>query len=182
MTNFSRSVVRRAASLLLAGSAGLVSVSSWAATDTANLAVTATIANQCSVGAAALALGAITMVGTDGTMAALSGGTTADIPWACTNGTSATLGFNLGANTSGTDRRMLSTTAGSSNQFFEYQLKAGTSSGAAITETAVALSGADGTNKSFTVWGGPVDSAANRAAKPAADYTDTVLLTVTFTP
>jgi spore coat protein U-like protein len=180
MKTFTQNLIHRAAALALAGT-GLVAVSSFAATDTANLTVTASIANQCSVGAASLSLGGITLVGPDGTMATLSGGNTVNIPWACTNGTDATLAFSLGANSSGTDRRMAS--AASPTDTFEYQLKAGTTSaGTPITDTPVALAGADGTNQTFAVWAGPVDSDANRAAKPATDYTDTVLLTITFTP
>jgi spore coat protein U-like protein len=180
MKTLKQTLIHRAATLALAG-AGLVAGSSFAATDTANLTVTASIANQCSVGAASLALGGITLVGTDGTMATLSGGNTVNIPWACTNGTDATLAFNLGANTTGTDRRMAS--AANVLNTFEYQLKAGTTSaGTPLTDSPVALTGADGTNQTFAVWAGPVDSNANRAAKPATDYTDTVLLTITFTP
>jgi spore coat protein U-like protein len=183
MKAFRHPAVSQAARVLAAGVIGLMAAASWAATDTGNLTVSATVANQCAVGDAALSLGAITLVNADGTMATLSGGATAAIPWACTNGTAATLGFDLGGNSSGTDRRLKSTTAGASNQYLEYALKVDSSSGAAIDNTtAVALNDADGTNKTFTVWGGPVDSVANKAAKPATDYTDSVLLTITFTP
>lgn len=174
----------RAARILTAGSLILMAATSWAgaATGTGSLAVSASIVNQCAVGDAALALGAITLVSTNGTMATLSGGAAVDIPWGCTNGTAATLSFGLGNNTNGSDRRLVSTTAGASNQYIEYQLKADSSSGPAIGTTAVTLNGADGTNRTFTVWGGPVNSAANQAAKPGNDYTDAVLLTITFTP
>jgi spore coat protein U-like protein len=182
MQAFRHRAISQAARILVAGGIALMAAASWAATDTGNLTVSATVANQCAVGDAALSLGAITLVNADGTMATLSGGATAAIPWACTNGTAATLGFGLGGNSSGTDRRLKSTTAGASNQYLEYALKVDSSSGAAIDTTAVALNGADGTNKTFTVWGGPVDSVANKAAKPATDYTDGVLLTITFTP
>ena len=182
MKSFPKNLLSSAVRLLIAGGIGLATASSWADTDTGNLTVSATIANQCSVGDATLAIGAITLVGSDGTMATPSGATTANIPWACTNGTAASLGFGLGDNSSGSDRRLKSTTAGSSNQYFEYQLKSGSSSGAALTTTPVTLSGADGTNKTFTVWGGAVNSVANKAAIPANDYTDVVLLTITFTP
>jgi spore coat protein U-like protein len=182
MKTFRHNAITKTARILAAASFAFVAAAAGAATDTGNLTVSATVANQCSVGDAALSLGAITLVNADGTMATLSGGTTAAIPWACTNGTAATLGFDLGGNSSGTDRRMKSTTAGASNQYLEYALKVDSSSGTAIDTTAVALSGADGTNKTFTVWGGPVASAANQAATPATDYTDSVLLTITFTP
>jgi spore coat protein U-like protein len=177
---FSLRFVNQAVRAAIVGGLGLMAMGAWADTDTGNLTVNATVANQCSVGDATLSLGAITLVSPDGTMAVSGGGTTG-IPWACTNGTSATLGFDNGTNYSST-RRMLSTTAGSSNQYLEYTLKAGSSSGTTIASSALDLSGADGTNQTFTIWGGPVASAANKAAKPANDYTDTVVMTITFTP
>jgi len=93
----------------------------WAgqAADTGSLAVSASIVNQYAVGNAALALGAITLVNANGTMATLSGGSVVDIPWGCTNGTAATLSFGLGNNTNGSNRRLVSTTAGASNQSIE---------------------------------------------------------------
>jgi spore coat protein U-like protein len=174
------SYINRAVRAALVAGLGFVAVGAWADVDTANLTVNATVANQCSVGDATLSLGAITLVSPDGTMAVSGGGTTG-IPWACTNGTSATLGFDNGSNYSST-RRMVSASAGSSNQYLEYTLKTGSSGGTTIASTALDLSGADGTNQTFTVWGGPVSSAANKAAKPATDYTDTVVMTITFTP
>lgn len=182
MTTFSNTAIKMAIRALAAGGFAFAATASMAATDTGSLTVNATIANQCAVGDATLALGTITLVNANGTMSAASGGNTIGIPWACTNGTGATLGFGLGANSSGTDRRMKSTTAGASNQYFAYQLNVGSSGGDPIDTAAQTLSGADGTNQTFTVWGGAVDSAANRAAKPATDYTDTVLMTITFTP
>lgn len=146
------------------------------------LAVTASILNQCSVGDATLALGQIGLVDASGKMTVLSAGASAGIPWACTHGTTASLAFGAGSHSSGTDRRMKATAVDATDQFLEYQLKVGSANGAPIAGSAISLSGADGTNKTFTIWGGPVDSAANRLAKPAGEYSDTVLLTVTFSP
>lgn len=176
--------ILRGARTLAAGGLTTAAFACWAgsATDSGRLTVTASIPNQCSLGDSTLAMGAITVVSTNGTMATVSGGSGVDIPWGCTSGTSATLAFGLGSNSSGIDRRLVSTTAGTSTQYLEYQLKAGSSSGVAIGTTPVTLDGADGTNRTFTVWGAPVNSAANRTAKPAGDYTDTVSLTITFAP
>ena len=151
-------------------------------TDTGTLSVTATVANQCAIGDATLALGTISLVNVNGTMAAPSGGGSTGVPWACTNGTAATVSFGYGLNSTGTDRRLRSSAAGSSNQFLEYVLRVGNSSGTVIGSTGISLSGADGTDKSFTVWGGPADTTANRAVKPGTDYTDSVVMTITFTP
>jgi len=160
----------------------LTCLGALADTDTANLTVTATVANQCAIGDATLAMGSITLINNNGTTAAPSGSGIASVPWACTNGTSATVGFGYGQNSTGTDRRLRSVTAGASNQFLEYTLRTTNSSGTLIGGSAMALSGADGTDKTLTIWGGPVDTAANRAVKPASDYTDSVVMTITFTP
>lgn len=155
---------------------------SRAAGETGLLAVSATIPAQCAVGEAALAMGPITIVGSNATTSMVSGGAGSSIPWGCTNGTSATLAFSMGSNSTGTDRRLASSTAGTAPQYLEYQLKAGSAGGATIGATPVTLEGADGTHKTFTVWGAPVNSAANRTVKPAGDYADSVLLTITFSP
>jgi spore coat protein U-like protein len=183
MKTFSPATVRWVFCTVASGLAAMT-LASWAsaATENGSLGVSASLVHQCAVGTAALALGTLTVVNTNGTMATITGGNTVGIPWGCTNGTEATLSFGSGANSSGADRRMVSGSAGASNQYLEYQLKAGSSAGAPIGTAPVTLTGADGTNKTFTVWGGPVNSATNRSAKPADDYTDTVLLTITFVP
>jgi spore coat protein U-like protein len=162
--------------------AAVFAAAAHADTDTGTLTVTATVANQCAIGDATLALGTISLVNAGGTLGAPTGGGSAAVPWACTNGTAATVTFGQGQHSTGSDRRLRSTTAGSSNQYLEYVLRAGNSGGAVIGNSPIALTGADGTDRSFTVWGGPADTAANRAAKPAADYADSVLMTITFTP
>jgi spore coat protein U-like protein len=168
--------------ILVEAGLALLAPSCWAASETGQLAVSASIPAQCAVGDAALAMGPITVVSANGTITSVSGGAAAAIPWGCTNGTSATLAFGTGSNSTGTDRRMMSTTAGAAPQYLEYQLKAGSQGGAVIGTTPVTLDGADGTNRTFTVWGGPVNSAANTTLRPAGDYSDSVLLTITFAP
>lgn len=178
MNRFARTLTARlcmAATALLGGNAAL------ADTDTGNLTVTATVANQCAIGDATLALGTISLINANGTIGTPSGSGITNVPWACTNGTSATVVFGNGLNYNA-HRRLVSTTAGSSNQFLAYNLKQGTSSGADISGTPIALTGADGTNRTFAVWGGPADTPENRTVKPATDYTDTVQMTITFTP
>lgn len=176
------SVIHRAARLVLAGGLSLAAVASFAATETGNLTVSASVANQCSVGDATLALGAITFVAADGTMSITGAGATAGIPWACTNGTAATLAFGNGSNASVTTRRMTATVA-TVAQYLEYDLKVTSSAGTAIplADAGTAVTG-DGTNKTFTVWAGVPNSAANKLAKPSTGYTDTVVATITFTP
>lgn len=147
--------------------------------ESGTLGVTASILHQCTVGDATLAIGAVGLVHASGRMELVSNGASVAIPWSCTNGTAAALSFGSGANADGGERRMKSTSA---THFLAYQLREGSASGQPIGSAAVALAGADGTNKTFTVWGGPVNSAGNLAAKPAGDYMDTVSLTITFSP
>lgn len=185
MNAFSRIATGKAARALLAGGLSAIALASFANTGTGNLTVSATVENQCSVGDATLSLGAITLVDANGTMSAnVTAGATANIPYACTNGTSAMLSFGNGNNVAagGTVRRMAATVGGGT-EYLEYDLKVANSSGASIAldDTGTAVSG-DGTNKTFAVWAGVVNSAANQLAKPSAGYTDTVVATITFTP
>jgi spore coat protein U-like protein len=168
--------------MLGASALSLTAMTAWGGdkTDTGVLTVTANIANQCSVGNASLAMGAISLVAAGGTTGALSGGGGAHIPWGCSTGTSATLAFDLGANASGTTRRLASTA--SSTEYLEYELRSGSPSGVVIGSTPVTLEGANGSNRAFSVWGAPLNSTANKTAKPAGDYTDSVRLTISFAP
>jgi spore coat protein U-like protein len=168
--------------ILSAAGLALAVAPAFAGSETGQLAVSASVPAQCAVGDATLAMGPVTLVNANGTITGVSGGAAAVIPWGCTNGTSATLAFGMGTNSTGAGRRLISTTAGAAPQYLEYQLKTGSSGGAVIGTTPVTLDGADGTNKNFTVWGAPVNSAANRTVKPAGDYADSILLTITFAP
>ena len=180
-----QTIVNRATRILISGALSLAAITSFGATDTGNLTVTATVANQCSVGDATLALGAITLVGADGTMASniTGSGATANIPWACTNGTAATLSFGDGTNVGGGSIRRMKATVDSESQYLEYSLRATSSAGAVIglSDAGTSVTG-DGTSKTFTVWAGVANSAANKVAKPSTGYTDTVVATITFTP
>lgn len=177
----SSAACRALGKVLAAGGILLASPICWGSSggESGTLGVTASILHQCTVGDAALAIGAVGLVHASGRMELVSNGATVAIPWSCTNGTAAALSFGSGANADGGERRMKSTAA---TQFLAYQLREGSASGQPIGSTAVSLAGADGTNKAFTVWGAPVNSAENLAARPAGDYMDSVSLTITFSP
>jgi spore coat protein U-like protein len=178
MNHFSMNMIKRAVVVLSAGTAILAAGASWAADDTATLTVNASVAPQCSVGNATLSLGALTLVSANGTMSVATGGSTVSIPWACTNGTTAKIGFDMGANAGGGSvRRMASATAGI-DTFVEYELKEASSAGNPIATDLVTVGTGDGSDKTFTVWGGPIASATTRQAKPDANYTDAVLMTI----
>jgi len=148
-------------------------VSSSAATATANLAVTATVTNNCTISTAAVAFGAYDPVVANAAANLDSSGT---VTVACTKGTSATIGLGLGANASGAVRQM---TDGSGN-FLTYELyqDAGRSTvwgnaGAGLLSPVAAPSKAA---RNFTVYG-RVPSNQDVAA---GAFTDTVVATVNF--
>src|SRR5687768_6736124 len=143
-----------------------------AATATANLSATATVINNCTISTAALAFGNYDPVGANAA-ANLDG--TGTVTISCTKGTTATIGLGLGANASGTTRRM---TDGSGN-FLTYEMyqEVGHSTvwntGAGLLSPAAAPSKAA---RNFTVYG----AVTSNQDITAGSYTDTVVATVNF--
>jgi spore coat protein U-like protein len=146
---------------------------SQAASATANLAVSAAVANNCTISTSALAFGSydpvVAHAGTnlDGTGA---------VTVACTKGATATIGLGLGSNASGSTRRM----SDGSGNFLNYELYSDSGrttiwedSGAGLVTPPVAPSKAP---RSFTVYG-RVPSNQDVAA---GNYADTVVATVNF--
>jgi spore coat protein U-like protein len=150
---------------------GYVAESS-AATQTANLGVSATVTNNCTISTGAVAFGAYDPVVANAA-ANLDG--TGTVTVACTKGSTATIGLGLGANPSGSVRRMSGGT-----DFLTYELYQDASrstvwgnSGAGLLSPAAAPSKAA---RNFTVYG-RVPSNQDVAA---GNYNDTVLATVNF--
>ena len=153
--------------------AGLAASTASAATATANLAVSATVTNNCTISTAPLAFGSYDPVVANAS-ADLDG--TGTVTVACTKGSSATIGLGLGSNASGTTRRM---TDGSSN-FLTYELyqDSGRStvwgnSGSGLLSPVAAPSKAA---RDFTVYG----RVTSNQDVPAGSYNDTVVATVNF--
>lgn len=151
--------------------AGAMSAS--AATATANLSVSATVTNNCTISTAALAFGAYDPVVANAS-ADLDG--TGTVTVACTKGSTATIGLGLGANSSGSTRRM---SDGSSN-YLTYELfqDSGRSTvwgnaGAGLLSPVAAPSKAA---RNFTVYG----RVTSNQDVPAGSYSDTVVATVNF--
>ena len=144
-----------------------------AATATANLGVSATVTNNCTISTAALAFGpydpVVTHAATD-----LDG--TGTVTVACTKGVSSTVGLGLGSNASGSTRRM---TDGASNYLtYELYSDAGRTTvwgnaGAGLFNLGVAPSKVA---RNFTVYGRVVSN----QDVTAGSYTDTVVATVNF--
>ena len=144
-----------------------------AATATANLAVSATVTNNCTISTTALAFGAYDPVVANAStnLDGLGG-----IVVACTKGATADIGLGLGANMSGTTRRMV---AGGTN-YLTYELYKDSgyatvwgNAGTAQLNTGAAPSKAA---RTFTVYG----RVASNQDVPAGNYSDTVVATVNF--
>ena len=158
---------------LIAGGLALgMAAPAFAQTATANLGVSATVAKNCSITTTTVAFGAYDPVVANAT-AALDG--TGSVVVTCTKGAGTRIDLGLGANVSGTTRRMAGGT-----DFLTYELYQDTGrttvwgSGAAAGQTIpVAPSRAA---RTFTVFG-RVPAGQDVAA---ASYTDTVVATINF--
>jgi spore coat protein U domain-containing protein, fimbrial subunit CupE1/2/3/6 len=144
-----------------------------AATATANLGVSATVTNNCTISTAALAFGSYDPVVANASTNLDGTGT---VSVACTKGTTATVGLGLGGNASGSTRRM----SDGGGNFLTYELyqDAGHvtvwgSAGAGLLSPAAAPSK---NARNFTVYGQVV---ANQDVT-AGSYNDTVVATVNF--
>jgi spore coat protein U-like protein len=152
--------------------AGYGATRAKAATATANLGVTATVTNNCTISTVALAFGSYDPVVANAS-ANLDGSGTVVV--ACTKGATATIGLGNGGNYSG-GRRMGD---GSSN-FLTYELyheaartTVWTNAGGGLLSTGAAPSK---TARNFTVYGRVVSN----QDVPAGNYSDTVVATVNF--
>jgi spore coat protein U-like protein len=147
--------------------------SALAATATANLAVGASVANNCTISTSALAFGSYDPVVAHAA-ANLDG--TGTVIVACTRGATSTVGLGLGANASGSTRRM---TDGSTN-YLSYELYSDSgrttvwgNSGGALYNPGAAPSKVA---RNFTVYG----RVTSNQDVPAGSYNDTVVATVNF--
>lgn len=147
--------------------------SASAATATANLGVSATVTNNCTISTSPVAFGSydpvVTHASTD-----LDGSGTVTV--ACTKGATSTVGLGLGSNASGSTRRM---TDGATN-YLSYELyqDAGRTTvwgnaGAGLYNPGAAPSK---TARNFTVYG----RVTSNQDVPAGSYNDTVVATVNF--
>ena len=158
--------------LIVGGLALGMAAPAFAQTATGNLGVSATVAKNCSITTTAVAFGAYDPVVANAT-APLDG--TGSVVVTCTKGAGTRIDLGLGANVSGTTRRMAGGT-----DFLTYQLYQNTGrttvwgAGAAAGLTIpVAPSRAA---RTFTVFG----RVAAGQDVAAASYNDTVVATINF--
>lgn len=167
--------------LVLAMGAAMMAGGAWAATDSADLAVGATVENACAISAGTLAFGTLALevnAGLGTKTAAnhdASSGTTISI--ACTNGASAAITAGLGANAVGLVRNMIS-----GSDLLAYELYTDSGRGTVLDATTGSISytgtGAATTNKAVY---GRITGTQLAAAKTGI-YADTVAMTITYTP
>jgi spore coat protein U-like protein len=169
-----RHVTRTATAAAVLGVVGFVgAVHVRAGSATASLAPSATISNNCTISAGSLAFGPYDPVVANAA-ANLDG--TGTVTIACTKGATTTIALDLGANASGSTRRL---TDGSSN-YLSYEIYQDSgrstvwgSSGAALYTPAAAPSNAV---RNVTAYG----RVSSNQDSPAGTYNDTVTATVNF--
>ena len=153
--------------------AGFNATTASAATATANLSVSATVTNNCTISTASLAFGSydpvVAHASTD-----LDG--TGTVTVACTKGAAATVGLGLGSNASGSTRRL----SNGATEFLSYELyqdsgrtTVWSNSGAGLYSPGAAPSKVA---RNFTVYG----RVASNQDVTAGSYSDTVVATVNF--
>lgn len=158
---------------VVASTVGILSLSSRtaAATATANLSVSASVANNCTISTGAVAFGAYDPVVANAS-ADLDG--TGSVTIACTKGATTSVELDLGANASGSTRQLEA-----SSNYLTYQLYQDSGrttvwgTGTDKNDTGVAPSKAA---RAFTVYG-RVPAGQD---VPAESYSDTVVATVNF--
>lgn len=156
---------------------------SMAATDTADLAVGATVADVCAIGPGTLAFGSALSLavnagaGTAGTTANVDADSGATISIICTNGASAAITGGLGANAAGSVRNMVSGTA-----LLPYELYTTTARTTVLDTTtgSISYTGTGAATTGIAVYGRILGS--DLAAAKKGIYADTVAMTITYTP
>jgi spore coat protein U-like protein len=166
--------------LLAAGTAALTMAavsSADAATATSNLAVTASVAANCTISTAPVAFGAYDPVSANATTVLNGTGT---VSVTCTNGATTTVTLGQGANAGGgsTAAAPARRLKDGGTDFLTYSLYSDTGRTTVWGDTAgtgLAHTGT-GTLTALTVYGA-VDAGQN---VPAGNYSDTVVATITF--
>lgn len=166
--------------IAVAATAIFLSASTWAAIDTANLAVSATVVNVCAIGPGTLAFGSIGL-GVNAGAGTLNpvnhdadSGSTISI--VCTNGASAAITAGAGANSAGSVRKMIS-----GADLLTYELYTDSGRLTALNATnAISYTGTGLAVTTQTIYGRI--TGAQLAAAKKGTYTDTVAMTITYTP
>jgi spore coat protein U-like protein len=151
-----------------------------AANDSANLGVAATVENTCAIGPGTLGFGTLRLGVTTGAGTVAPSNVDKDsgtsVAVVCTNGASATIGGGLGANADSSTRRMISGT-----DHLPYQLYTSADRTTALdTSDGVIAYQGTGSSSFVTIYGRVAGT--DLAAAPKGSYSDTVALTINYTP
>lgn len=168
--------------LALAIGAMAIAGASMAATDTADLAVGATVVNACAIGPGTLAFGsalslAVNANGTAGTTANVDADSGATISIICTTGASAAITAGLGLNAAVSVRKMIS---GADLLTYELYTDTGRLTVLDTTTGSIPYTGTGAATTTTAVFGRIL--AADLAAAKKGTYADTVAMTITYTP
>ena len=183
---------KKLAITLAAATLAGISAPALAQTATSNLSVTASVAQRCSISTTPVAFGAYDPVSTHSAGTGVDLNATGALSVTCTkNSTGVTITLGLGANFTGTTRRLVAN--GSPTEFLTYELYHasattpaanctfpgttvwGTAGAGIFTPTGVANWGANAA-KTFNVCG----TVAKGQDAASDNYTDTVVATVNF--
>jgi spore coat protein U-like protein len=168
----------------------VVASSSWAATATATVNVTASVTQKCKISTTDVVFGSYDPVTTN-LSTALNAPSPGTLVVTCTkNASGVTLGLNMGANSAGGAVRRMKETAGAL-MFLAYQLyqPSATTSGAACAFTTIWGDGTNGTvlTPSGTTWGNTSAQTFNVCGQVPAgqdveqgSYVDVITVTVNF--
>lgn len=172
MFNVNRNVKVAAAAILAVAAVGYGTSSQvGAATQTASLAVSATVNNNCAITTTALAFGTYDPITTHATADLDNTGT---VVIACTKGATTSIELNLGANAAVSQRRLKSGVNFLNYEVYQDSTRATVwGTGTAKLDTGVAPSKAA---RTYTAYG----RVAMNQDVPSGSYTDTVTATVNF--
>jgi spore coat protein U-like protein len=167
-----RGIARSFAAVVAIASVITVGGRTFAATATADIAVSASVTNNCTISTQALAFGSYDPVVANAT-ANLDG--TGRVTVACTKGALATIGLGTGGNAAGSSRRL----ADGSGNYLTYELYQDSSRSSVWNTGAGLLSMTPAPTRAardFSVYG-RIPGAQD---VPAGSYADTVVATVNF--
>lgn len=169
-----RRLLRTMAAISAAATLAFIPSVGSAATATADLTVSATVTNNCTISTAAVSFGSYDPVVANASTS-LDG--TGAVTVACTKGATATIALGTGGSSSGSNRRL---SDGTGNNYLNYELyrDSGRSivwgtTGTNLLSPAAAESKAP---REFPVYG----RVTNNQDIPAGSYSDTVVATVNF--
>lgn len=168
--------------LVAALGAALIGGAAVAATDGADLAVSATVQNACAIGAGTMSFGTLALEVNAGAGTVTGTPHTADsgssISIACTKDATATITAGNGLNADVSTRRLKKS---DSLDYITYELYTSSARTTVLNGVnSIAYTGTGATTTSTLIYGGIASD--QLALVPAGSFSDTVAMTITYTP